>query len=347
MTSAAHWLWYGERYVTTPRNCGGWAVFAEAAELASVSGARVGIGLLEQRGVLSAKVIVRLKGGLGNQLFCYAAARRLALANDAELVIDDVTGFRRDRSYRRQYQLDHVKKLAGRKASPAERLEPFERVRRGLLKWINRRRPFLERTYVEQEQVDFDPRLLEYRVRGTVYLDGLWQSEGYFKDVEAVIRKDLTLVPPADEAGRKLAEAIRQVNAVAVHVRWFDPPAGAVFHNAPLSYYESAIRLVERKVARPQYFLFSDDPAATEQWLDLPRGRATLVAHGPGVTDGYRDLWLMTQCRHFIIANSTFSWWGAWLSEAPDKIVIAPDLRLDGKTAWGFCGLLPDRWLAL
>src|SRR6267154_4898422 len=79
------------------------------------------------------KVIARMRGGLGNQLFCYAAARRLALVNDAELVIDDVTGFARDRQYRRRYALDRFR-IAARKATPAERLEPFERYRRGLMK---------------------------------------------------------------------------------------------------------------------------------------------------------------------------------------------------------------------
>ena len=80
------------------------------------------------------KVIARIKGGIGNQLFCYAAARRLALVNNAELVIDDITGFVRDRHYNRKYALDHFH-IPCRKATPAERLEPFERYRRGVMKW--------------------------------------------------------------------------------------------------------------------------------------------------------------------------------------------------------------------
>ena len=92
------------------------------------------------------KIIPRIFGGLGNQLFCYAAARRLALVNDAELVIDDVTGFARDREYRRQYMLDRFR-IPVRKATPAERLEPFERYRRGLMKWLSRSKPFMERHY--------------------------------------------------------------------------------------------------------------------------------------------------------------------------------------------------------
>src|SRR5712691_2524903 len=106
-----------------------------------------------------------MKGGLGNQLFCYAAARRLALANNAELVIDDVTGFARDRQYRRQYALDSCH-IPVRKATPAERLEPFERYRRGVAKWLSRKKPFAERRYLEQEGLDFDERLLDVKVKG-------------------------------------------------------------------------------------------------------------------------------------------------------------------------------------
>ncbi len=298
------------------------------------------------RSFLGRKVIVRLKGGLGNQLFCYAAARRLALVNDAELVIDDVTGFCRDRLYRRSYQLDRFR-VAGRKATATERLEPFERLRRGLLKWVNRRRPFFERTYIEQETLDFDARLLDYRVRGTVYLDGLWQSENYFKDVETVIRKDFEIVPPEDEASEKLADAMREVNAVALHVRWFDSPGAGAAYNAPGWYYERAIGFLEARVDRPHYFLFSDDPEAARRALALAADRTTVVTHDGGPDSACRDLWRMTQCRHFIIANSTFSWWGAWLASYPDKIVIAPGIRCDGKTAWGFQGLIPDRWVVL
>ena len=120
--------------------------------------------MLSKSNSKSRKIITRIKGGLGNQLFCYAAARRLALVNSAELVIDDVTGFVRDHNYRRRYALDHFH-IPARKATPAERLEPFERYRRGLMKWSSRRKQFAERRYVEQEGEDFDHRLLALKVK--------------------------------------------------------------------------------------------------------------------------------------------------------------------------------------
>ena len=299
-----------------------------------------------------AKIIPRIFGGLGNQLFIYAAARRLALVNHAELVLDDVSGFVRDHQYQRNYQLD-LFQIPCRKATPRERLEPFSRVRRYLLRRWNDRRSFEDRTYLCQEGVDFDPRLLSLRPRGTFYLEGYWQSEGYFKDVEDQIRKDLTIIPPSDTTNQTMAEQIGRHEAVAVHVRFFDEPesnSGATKetgnNNASGDYYHRAIKEMEQRVPGAHYFLFSDRPEAARASIPLPDERITLVHHNQGDAMAYADLWLMTQCKHFIIANSTFSWWGAWLAVHPDKIVIAPGFEMrDGKMSWGFRGLLPDRWM--
>lgn len=290
------------------------------------------------------KIITRLKGGLGNQLFCYAAARRLALVNNAELVIDDVTGFARDHQYHRQYALEHFN-IPARKATPGERLEPFERYRRAVMKWVSMCKPFAKRNYLEQEGIDFDSRLLSVNVENVLYLDGLWQSDGYFKDVEQTIREDLQIIPPEDALNRGMAEDIRRGQTVAVHVRWFDSPDNAVAYNVPAQYYQRAVDVMENKLDLPYYFLFSDDPGAVRGKIDMPEGRVTFVSHNKGEANAYADLWLMTQCRHFITANSTFSWWGAWLGVNKDKIIVTPKFHAEGKAAWGFKGLIPDGWL--
>lgn len=295
------------------------------------------------------KIITRIRGGLGNQLFCYAAARRLALAHGAELALDDVTGFARDARYRRRYALDSFS-IPARKATPSERLEPFERARRAVMKFLSSRKPFAERRYVQQEFLDFDPRVLALEPTDLRYMDGLWQSEGYFEDVEETIRQDLRMTAPGDPGNRTMADAIREVNAVAVHLRWFEDTgsarAGEVYNLSP-AYYDRAIAHMDEAVASPHYFVFSDDPDRAAGSLHLPGRRATFVSHNRHSSSGAGDLWLMRQCRHFIIANSTFSWWGAWLGEPRGKIVIAPDFKVDGMTAWGFKGLLPSRWLTL
>jgi hypothetical protein len=295
------------------------------------------------------KVVVMLKGGLGNQLFCYAAARRLALVNDAELVLDHVSGFARDLIYRRNYGLDKFH-ISAREATPRERLEPFGRYRRKLANLLSRQRAFQKRRYVRQERLDFDPRLLDIEVRGTVYLDGYWQSEEYFKDAEAVIRDDLRIAPPQDAANKAMAERIGSVNSVCVHVRWFEQPAPikpSCGYNLHTNYYVRAARRIMARVRDPHFFVFSDHPDSTRQMLPWPDDMITLVNHNRGEENTYADLWLMTQCKHFIIANSTFSWWGAWLAAWPTKFVISPKIRLSGMAAWGFPGLIPEEWIEL
>jgi hypothetical protein len=300
------------------------------------------------------KVIARPMGGLGNQLFCYAAARRLALVNQAELVMDTVTGFERDLRFNRKYSLNNFS-ISARAANRSERLEPFERYRRGLMKWLARKQPFEQRRYLEQEKLALDERLLNFRLDSTVYFEGYWQSERYFKDIEQTIRQDLHIIPPTDALNQQAAAAIQSCNAVgnsvALHVRWFDHPSQSANptggHNLATNYYKRAIDLIEQKLTAPHYVLFSDDPGAAREKIRLPENRVTFIDHNRDEVNAYADLWLMQQCQHFIIANSTFSWWGAWLSPNPHKIVITPDLDLTQGivTAWGFEGLIPQEWL--
>lgn len=292
----------------------------------------------------SSRVIPRIFGGLGNQLFIYAASRRLALVSEAELILDDVSGFERDVQYHRHYQLDHFH-IPCRKATAAERLEPFSRLRRSLKRRWNQRLPFEQRTYLAQEGIDFDPRILNLRVQGTLYTEGYWQSEQYFKDVEAIIRQDLRIHPPQDGANLATAEHIARRNSVGLHMRFFDRPGTEGSSNAPSNYYQRAVAVIESRVSDAHYYLFSDQPEAARAQIAIPDDRLTVVRHNRGDQNAYADLWLMTQCQHFIIANSTFSWWGAWLSTNARKTVVAPGFELrEGSSWWGFEGLLPEEW---
>lgn len=292
-------------------------------------------------------IIPRIFGGLGNQLFIYSAARRLALVNQAEIVIDEVSGFSYDTVYQRHYQLDHFN-IPCRNATPVERLEPFSRMRRAFKRKWNQRLPFERRRFLVQEGIDYDPRLLAFKPQGTVYLEGYWQSENYFKDVEETIRQDLKIKPPTDAANLAMAKRISCGTAVAVHVRFFDEPTTAGLNNAPDDYYTRAVAAMERLAPAAHYFLFSDQPEAARARIPLPDERVTLVAHNQGDEQAYADLWLMAQCKHFIIANSTFSWWGAWLATYQGKRVIAPGFEMRyGKMWWGFKGLLPEQWIKL
>jgi hypothetical protein len=288
------------------------------------------------------KVIARIQGGLGNQLFCYAAARRVAIVSDAELVLDDVTGFLRDRKYRRMYQLSHFS-IPCRVATPLERLEPLERVRRKLARDVSRVLPFGMRPYVAQEGDAFDARLLSLRVKGVVHLDGLWQSENYFRDIESQIRQDLRLQPPTDSVNQQMVAQIDSSSSVALHVRWFDSPNSSGLLNTSFDYYARAIAAMDERVPGAHYFLFSDHPEQARSRLALQPERCTVVVHNRGDANAYADLFLMSRCQHFIIANSTFSWWGAWLSDHEQKLIVCP--RRGGAVgAWNFPGQIPNDW---
>lgn len=291
-------------------------------------------------------IITRILGGLGNQLFCYAAARRLALINNIELALDTVSGFQYDHTYQRHYQLDHFN-IPCRKATAQERLEPLAPIRRFIKRTYSRHCPFRMRNYIKQVGVDFDASLLQVQPSGIVHLEGYWQSENYFKDIETTIRTDLQIIPPTDTTNLDMAAHIRNTLSVAVHVRFFDAPE-ANGTNAPIDYYARAVAQMELSTPGAHYFLFSDRPADARARIPLPDDRITCVSHNQGDANAYADLWLMTLCQHFIIANSTFSWWGAWLAGHPEKQVIAPGFELrDAQAAWGFDGLLPNTWIKL
>ena len=290
-------------------------------------------------------IIARIKGGLGNQLFCYAAARRLALVNNAELVIDDVSGFVRDYTHKRHYQLGHFN-IPCRKAFLRERLEPLGRYRRWLIRKLSARKQFEQRGYLAQEFIDYDPRLLDLKVKGNIYLDGYWQSENYFKDVEQTIREDLSIIPPVDIVNKDMVEHICSHTAIALHIRFFDAPQQNGINNAPVAYYSRAIQEMENRVNSGHYFVFSDKPDSARACISLADDSFTLVSHNQSDENAYADLWLMSKCKHFIIANSTFSWWGAWLSSNPCKTIIAPGFEMrEGKMWWGFDGLIPEDWI--
>jgi hypothetical protein len=288
-----------------------------------------------------------IKGGLGNQLFCYAAARSLALKNNAELIVDDVSGFLHDYDYQRYYQLVHFN-ISCRKATMVQKLVLFSRVGRFLKRRFNNHLPFEMRAYIQQEGIDFDARLLHLKIYSTVYMEGYWQSEGYFKDVESTIRSDLRILPPTDARNVATGKRIRDCKSVALHVRFFDSPQDAGGSNASRDYYDRAVGWMEANLPGAHYFIFSDRPDIARTVIPLQDERITCISHNQGDENAYADLWLMTQCQHFIIANSTFSWWGAWLASHPDKQVVAPGIEMrTGKVFWGFDGLLPEEWIKL
>ena len=281
------------------------------------------------------RVTVCICGGLGNQLFSYAAARRLAIVNNAELRIDHLSGFWNDK-FGRQYALHHFN-IPQKLVTPGEAFISYGRFSRALLRKLSRLIPFSARPYIMETRNDFDERLVNLKLRCNVYLEGYWQSEGYFQDVQQQIREDLKMISPIKPDTVAMSGRIEQVEAIGVHVRRMQ-----IDHPLEPDYYFRAIEYLKTRIEMPHFFVFSDSPgwAQTTLRFDAP---TTFVTKEPGDDSGCMDLWLMSLCKHFIIANSTFSWWGAWLGTNPNKIVTCPSFFKN----WGHVGLVPDSWVML
>jgi hypothetical protein len=281
------------------------------------------------------QVVVQISGGLGNQFFQYAMGRRLALANGVPLVLDHRSCFPRDR-FRRKFTLDKFNIQCGFVAEGDSYASWAGRVRRRIDRWRNRGRPLERRYYVEEEvpQV-FQPELLACRVRQRMFFAGYWQHEEYFRDMSATVRRDLTLKAAPDPRSVELAAKIRAVNAVCLHVRRLyalpneanaRPRAEDEKLLVDPTYYQRALELVVGSVPNPHIFVFADYPDWAREHIRTP-WPLEFVTHN-GAERDYEDFWLMSQCRHFVIANSTFSWWAAWLAESAGKVVVAPRMAL-------------------
>ena len=298
------------------------------------------------------KIIVLLKGGLGNQLFTYACARAIALRNNAELVLDSVSGFKNDSLYKRTFALNDFN-VSGRLSSYFERKEPLGRIRRSLSRRLSSNKPLSAKRFIQQVGVNFDPDLLCLRLQeGATYFDGFGQSELYFDDIQDVIFNDFSMHCRQEIGDIELSKKIaKNKSSVGIHYRWFDD--NNALSNISLDYYTKAINKIALNVKSPTFYIFSDNPLRTKEKIRplLKRYEHVFMENNLSTDKASRDFWLMRHCSHFIIGNSTFAWWAAWLGEYRDRtatIVIAPALSIDpsiSSTAWGFYGLLPDRWL--
>jgi len=268
-------------------------------------------------------VIVRLTGGLGNQMFQYATARALADRLGTELLLDTrafAHALALNPYTRRAYALAPYK-VRARLATAAD-LEswPVWVVEIGMrLRLV---RPLFRRWHFESG-IAYDPGVLA--LHEPVCLVGYWQSERYFIDIADRIRGDFTLQQAMTGTNAKLLELARSAGSVGLHVRRGDfvslNDAAQVHGLCSIDYYRRAISLVKERCPECHFLVFSDDP----QWAraELPLDASAVFVTGNAETPEL-DMALMSACRHHIIANSSFSWWSAWLGYSPEQVVIAP-----------------------
>jgi hypothetical protein len=185
-------------------------------------------------------------------------------------------------------------------------------------------------------------------LKGSTYLDGCWQSDLYFRDIRELLLKEFTFKAAPSLENAKCLSTILAQNAVCVHVRRGDyvtSEIGVTRHGiCALDYYHAAAAYIEKRVDKPSFFVFSDDPEWVRSNLSGLHPM-TLVSHNVRKDDA-EDLRLMINCKHFIIANSSFSWWAAWLGRSSEKIVVAPK-RWYLSPAQSEQNLVPESWVRL
>jgi hypothetical protein len=292
-------------------------------------------------------IIVRLAGGMANQMFPYAIGRHLAHKLGTELKLD-ISGFhvyknRKDIAFRR-YALD-VFNIVASFATPEE-IKSLTVREKNLFERLFKKKAGYPNSYVKEQQRHFDPSILD--LKGDLYLEGNWNSPKYFDDIDHIIRNDFTFRQPPLEINLELIDRILSLNAVSIHVRRGDyvwnTKVNSYHGLCGLEYYQRAAKHIADHVESPHFFIFSDDTAWVHQNMHLD-GPTTIVDQNSPM-QGHEDMRLMSLCHHNIIANSGFSWWAAWLNQHPGKIVVAP-IRWVVTPKHNTGSLVPQDWIRL
>lgn len=247
-------------------------------------------------------IVIKLKGGLGNQMFQYSFGRTLSFKRKEILKLD-----------------------------------------KSLLQWSIRQK-IIGTTVREYELGEFNIKTELTKDKGDSFLEGFWQSEEYFKDMRRILLKDFTLKKETNNF-LKLKRLVTKTNSVSIHFRRGDYVKRAVtgkYHGIlNLDYYRRAIELIEKKIKNPHFFVFSDDILWVKENFRIKQP-ITFIS-GSGKLTNPEELILMACCRHNIIANSSFSWWGAWLNRNRHKIVLAPKRWFKKKRTES--GIVPQAWI--
>ncbi len=286
-------------------------------------------------------------GGLGNQMFQYALGRRLAIERNVTLKLD-LSWF--ETQTLRRYMLSYFE-IAAEIATPEEIANLTKPKWNRVFRWVHRglqqSLPYYDCFIVGETKLTFDPNIVK-KVPQNALLVGYWQSEKYFEGIDTLIRHEFQPKVPYSAENRPWVEQAGRPFAISVHIRrtdYIDNPVTNAFHCVcSLEYYRQARDIIHEKIPQARFIVFSDD---------IPWARQNMGFLSPACfveTTGERkdeeELILMSLCSHHIIANSSFSWWAAWLGNNPEKIVIAPrqwfnDVSLDTSD------LIPETWIRL
>ncbi len=284
-------------------------------------------------------------GGLGNQMFQYAAARSLADRTGRRLKLD-LFDYHFDRL--RRYEL-HGFQI---RAEIAER-EDVESLRMSTDRLSLTGRIWHRFMPVRSDSI-FRERTMMYNgeiedINRSVYLDGYWQSERYFVRNKRAVYEDFKLANDLDETNKQVLAKISSVQSVSLHVRRSDyitsRKTKQLLPVCEIDYYQKAVDHIAAKIPDAHFFVFSDDHEWVRRNLKFVHPSSLVTVNT--ADRGIRDMALMKMCRHHIIANSSFSWWGAWLNPSDEKVVVAPKNWFSGKLRFQTDDLVPSSWIKI
>ncbi|OXG08783.1 glycosyl transferase family 11 [Flavobacterium araucananum] len=272
-------------------------------------------------------IVVQLIGGLGNQLFQYAAAKALALETKQKLYLD-VSQFE---SYKlHNYALNHLNVISKTYKKPNRYLRKIKSF-------------YQKKTSYKEVDFGYNPDLITLK-GDVVFLEGYFQSEQYFIKYEKEIREDFEVLTPLKEETKAAIAKIESVNSVSIHIRRGDYLNNPLHNTSKDEYYNKALEIIESKLTNPVLFVFSDDM----NWVkaNFSTKQETVFIDFNDAATNFEDLKLMAACKHNVIVNSSFSWWGAWLNKNPDKIVIAPKLWFNDDSI-NTNDIIPTSWVKI
>lgn len=293
-------------------------------------------------------IIIRLQGGLGNQMFQYSLGKNLAIINNTQLKIDK-SWFDKESNKFRNYELDIFNvNISVASSGEISKLKYHRGVRGKIKKLFDRYKPYYQRSWIKERKPGYDKNIL--KIKDNSYVDGYWQSEKYFKDINNELLQEFKLRKELDERNNQMMEKIVKSNSVAIHIRRGDyvknKKTNQYHGTCSIDYYQKAVQMVNNEVSQSNWFVFSDEINWAKENLNLT-GRINYVNINND-QNNYGDLILMSKCQHQIIANSSFSWWGAWLNNYERKIVIAPRRWFNlPPEDFDINDLVPESWIKI
>lgn len=293
-------------------------------------------------------IISQVIGGLGNQMFQYAAGRALAERHATDFRLD--TRLFENYSLHNGFELGRIFEIDSMEATSSEikNMIGWRSTRLGRRILRSKRLTFLAgRSYCIEGGPAFNDRV--FSMPSDSYLSGYWQSDRYFdKECASLIREQFKFKLPLAGKNIELAENITSCSSVSLHVRRGDYVSNVgtnkVHGTCSMGYYEKAISYIEGHVENPIFFVFSDDIDWVKKSLNF-HGSHYIIGHNIGL-ESYNDMRLMSFCKHNIIANSSFSWWGAWLNNNVNKLIVAPKSWMIGKSI-DIDSRIPSAWIKL